>query len=220
MRSARFLLLTSLLWIAAPAGENKLPLEETSNELVDLSATALTTPEQIHQELGGDLGTGFIVVKVTLRPVSDKPVVISHDDFLLVDDNQGQRSRPFEPTQIAGSSSLIVTSKGARNGGLRGQSGGPIWGGLGGAGSRLPGGGGTAGNGTTDSSTAEAKVESASETHPNPILLALKTKVLPETSISEPVSGLLYFLLEGKVKSKDLRLSYKTPAGKLTLRFR
>jgi len=212
-------ILLLITWSTAVAADKKLPLEEASNELVDLSAVALVSPEQIHQELGGDLPSGFVVIRVTLRPVSDKPVAISHDDFLLVDDNHGERSRAFEPTQIAGGSSLIVSSTGARNGGLMGQSGGPIWGGLGGTGSRLPGSGGSAGNGTTDASTAEAKVEST-ESKSNPLLAALKEKILPEKEISEPLSGLLYFLIEGKVKSKDLRLTYKTPAGKLALRFR
>jgi hypothetical protein len=219
MRCVCTLLFGILLCTSLGAAEKKLPLEETSNQLVDLSAIALVTPEQIHQELGEDIGSGFIVVRVTLRPVSDQPVVISHDDFVLVDDRQGERSRPFEPSQIAGSSTLVVSSSGARNGGLAGQRGGPIWGGLGGTGSRLPGSGGSAGNTTTDTSTAESKVES-SEGKPNPLLAALKQKVLPEKNITEPLTGLLYFLIDGKVKSKDLQLTYKTPSGKLAIRFR
>jgi len=213
MRLLGIVLINAWFWTAI-AADKKLPLEETSNELVDLSAVALVSPDQIRQELGGDLPSGFVVVRVTLRPVSDKPVSISHDDFLLVDDNHGERSRPFEPTQIAGSSSLIVSSTGARTGGSPGQSSRPTWGGLG-----FPGGGGSVGNSSTDSSTAEAKLEST-ESKPNPLLTILKEKILPEKEISEPLSGLLYFMIEGKVKSKDLRLTYKTPAGKLALRFR
>jgi len=209
MRYLRVCVLTILFSPLSPAAEKKLPLEETSNELVDLSATALVSPEQIRQELGGDVVSGLIVVRVTLRPVSDKPVAISHDDFLLVDDNQGQRSQPFEPTQIAGGSSLNVSSNGARSGGQKGQNGRPSFG-LGGM---------TVGTGTTAPSAAETKVES-SEGKPDPMLAALKAKVLPEREITEPLSGLLYFLIEGKVKSKDLQLRYKTPAGKLALRFR
>jgi hypothetical protein len=219
MRYLNVLLLSAVFSIAPGAAEKKLPLEETSNQLVDLSATALVAPDQIRQELGAEIGSGFVVIRVTLRPVSDQPVVISHDDFVLVDDHQGERSRPFEPSQIAGSSTLIVSSTGARNGGVAGQRGGPIWGGLGGSGSRLPGSGGSAGNTSTDTSTNEVKVES-SDGKPNPLLAALKEKVLPEKSITEPVSGLLYFLIDGKVKSKDLQLTYKTPAGKLAIRFR
>jgi hypothetical protein len=199
------------------AGEKKLPLEQTSNELVDLSATALVDRDQIRQELGSGLGNGFIVVRVTLRPVSDKAVVISHDDFLLVDDHQGERSRPFEPSQIAGPSALVVSSTAGHGGGMAGQNTGPSFGGLGGMG-RRPGNGGGVGN-TAETAPLETKVEST-DGKASPVLAALKEKVLPEKSITDPVSGLLYFLIDGKVKSKDLRLTYKTPAGKLELRFR
>jgi len=213
------LLLAALFSLPIPAAEKKPPLEETSNQLVDLTATAFVTPEQIRQQLGADIGSGFLVVHVTLRPVSDQPVEISHDDFVLLDDRQGERSRPFEPSQIAGSSVLVVTPTGARTTGVGGQQAGPIWGGLGGTPSRLPGNGGSAGNTNTDTSTNESKIET-SEGKPNPLLAALKEKVLPEKSITEPTSGLLYFLIEGKVKSKDLQLTYKTPSGKLTVRLR
>ncbi len=209
MRYLPVFVLAGVFSTLAPAAEKKLPLEETSNELVDLSATALVSPEQVRQELGGDAISGLIVVRVTLRPVSDKPVVISHDDFLLVDDNQGERSQPFEPTQIAGGSSLIVSSNGAGGGGQKGQNGRPSFG-LGGL---------TVGTGTIAPPAADRKVES-SEDKPSPLLAALKAKVLPEKEITEPLSGLLYFLIDGKVKSKDLQLRYKTPAGKLALRFR
>jgi hypothetical protein len=219
MRYLYLLLLAALVGTVMRAADKKLPLEETSNQLVDLTATALVTPEQIRQQLGVDMESGFVVVRVTLRPVSDQPVEISHDDFLLVDDRQGDRSRPFEPSQIAGSSTLIVTPNGARTQSAATQGNGPIWGGLGGGPTRLPGNGGSGGNSSTDTSTNESKLET-SDGKPNPLLAALKEKVLPQTSITEPVSGFLYFLLEGKVKSKDLQLTYKTPAGKLTIRLR
>jgi hypothetical protein len=43
---------------------------------------------------------------------------------------------------------------------------------------------------------------------------------MPEKSTAEPVSGLLYFQLEGKHKPKDLELRYSGPAGRISLRFR
>jgi hypothetical protein len=43
--------------------------------------------------------------------------------------------------------------------------------------------------------------------------------MLQEKEISESVTGLLYFPLEGKVKPKDLELIYKGPAGKLLVNF-
>ena len=46
------------------------------------------------------------------------------------------------------------------------------------------------------------------------------SKASYQKEITEPVSGLLYFQLEGKVKPKDLELYFKTSAGRLGLRFR
>ena len=217
-----------ILWIGIfcaaglPGTEKKLPLERSSNELVEISATAVVEKDQIRQEVGSDLGGNIIIVRVQVRPVSDKPVNVSHDDFLLISGKDGQRSQPFEPSQIAGNSTLVVTSTGVRNGGMMGQGNGPIWGGIPGAGGtprRLPGNGGAMGN-TGDASSAESKVETREGDKPNPVLAVLKEKILPEKEITDALSGLLYFQIEGKVKTKDLELRYKTPGGQLALRFR
>ena len=53
----------------------------------------------------------------------------------------------------------------------------------------------------------------------NPLLAVLKKKALPQIETNEPVSGLLYFFLEGKHKLKDLELMYKSPSGRLILDF-
>jgi hypothetical protein len=209
----RFQVLSIALVFAtsSQAAEKKLPLEQTSNELVELTATAMTDKEQIKQEMGSDLGGDIVLVRVQLRPVSEKPVLINHDDFLLICTKDGQRSQPFEPSQIAGSSSLVVTQTGVRSGRTHSQAG------LGGI---IGIGGGAAGNGTTSPQT-DTKVEAKdSGEKDNPVLASLKQKVLPEKEITDPLSGLLYFQIEGKFKTKDLELRYKTPAGQLALRFR
>ena len=192
------------------AAEKKLPLEQTSNELVELSATAVIDKDQIRQEMGSDLGGDIVLVRVQLRPVSEKPVAISHDDFLLICTKDGQRSQPFEPSQIAGSASLVVTQTGVRSGRTHSQAG------LGGIGI----GGGGIGNATTSPQT-DTKVEAKdSGEKDNPALATLKQKLLPEKEITDPLSGYLYFQIEGKFKPKDLELRYKTPSGQLALRFR
>ena len=40
-----------------------------------------------------------------------------------------------------------------------------------------------------------------------------------QSKVTQPVSGLLYFTLDGKHKLKDLELMYKSPEGVLTLDF-
>jgi hypothetical protein len=201
----RFLAILSLL-APAQAADKKLPIEQTSNDLVDITATAILDKEQIRQELGSDFGGDIVLVRVTVRPVSDKPIKVSLDDFLLVSGKDGQRSEPYSPSQIAGSDALVVTR----------QEGGKKSTGLGVSLGGLMGGGG----GGTSGTTLETKVEKSDAGKPNPLLAVLKDKVLPEKEITESISGFLYFQVVGKIKPKDLELHYKGPAGRLALRFR
>jgi len=196
------------------AADKKLPIEETSNDLLAISVVAPLDKDQIKQELGADLGDDIVVIRVTVRPVSDKPVQLSLDDFLLVSGKDGQRSQPYAPGQIAGSDSLAVTPNGMRKGGLGNNPRRPSLG-LGGIGL---GGGGIGNSQTTP--TPDVKVEESRDEKENPLLAALNAKVLPERELTDPVSGLLFFQIVGKVKAKDLELHYKGPAGRMALRFR
>lgn len=207
------------------SADKKLPIEKTSNEFVEIAGT-LVDKDEIVKDFGSDLGGNIVVVRVTVRPLSDKPVKIDYDDFFLLDCDNGQRSAPYEASQIAGSSVLVVTPAGARRGGMLGDPGGPIWGGIPGTMGgprRMPGNGGGVGN-TAGETENDAKVESGSNNSnakPNPVLDALKAKILPQKEVTDPITGLLYFQIEGKkIKPKDLELHYKTPSGRIAMRFR
>ncbi len=189
------------------AAEKKLPIDETSNDLLDISVSAPLDKEQIKQELGSDLGADMIVIRLTARPVSDKPVQLSLDDFLLISGKDGQRSEPFAPGQLAGSDSLIVTQNGVRKG-------------LGDHRPTLDLGGFGIGSSPGNTPPPDLKVEESRAATANPLLAALNAKILPEKQITEPISGLLVFQIVGKVKTKDLELHYKGPAGPMALRFR
>lgn len=211
-----------LAMLIAPAEDKKLPIEETSNEVVAITAHVILDREEIKKELGSDFGGEIVLVRVKVRPVNDKPLQVSLDDFLLVSYKDGQRSEPYAPSQLAGDATLTVTQQGVRNGGLLGRGNGPIWGGVPGTGGRpqqMPGNGGGVGNGASTPS-GELKIENNTTDKTNPLLAVLKEKVLPEKEITDPEEGLLYFPAVGKVKPKDLELHYKGPAGKLSLRFR
>ncbi len=196
------------------AADKKLPIDETSNELLDISVSAPLDKDQIKQELGSDLGADIVVIRVTARPVSDKPVQLSLDDFLLVSGKDGQRSEPYAPGQLAGSDSLTVTPNGMSRSGLGNNPNRPSFG-IGGIGI----GGGGIGSGHA-AQTPNVKVQESRDEKENPLLAAITAKILPEKQITEPTSGLLFFQVVGKVKAKDLELHYKGPAGKMALRFR
>lgn len=48
----------------------------------------------------------------------------------------------------------------------------------------------------------------------------LDAKLFPDTETREPVEGLLYFLLDGKLKPKDLGLVYAGAGGRLIIDFK
>jgi hypothetical protein len=75
------------------------------------------------------------------------------------------------------------------------------------------------GGGSGESGETRTTINSGAKDKVDPILDVLKEKILPEKETDAPVSGLLYFPME-KQKLKDLELIYKTPDGKLTLRFK
>ncbi len=212
MRCAWAFLLALSFAAATQAVDKKLPIEQTSNDLVSIQATAITDRDQIQQELGSDLGPDMVVVKIRFRPVSDKPIQISLDDFLLVSEKGDyQHAQPFAPSQIAGSAALVITPQDGKS--SNGGHNRPSFGGFG-----L--GGIVGGGGSSVKAPADSKVEATKSDKENPLLAILTAKGLPEKETREEVSGLLYFQINGKVKPKDLELHYKGPAGQLALRFR
>ena len=48
----------------------------------------------------------------------------------------------------------------------------------------------------------------------------LEEKILPDKEIKTSIEGLLYFLMDGKTKFKDITLIYKGPAGRLVMDFK
>jgi hypothetical protein len=192
------------------AADKKLPIEETSNQLLDISVSQPLDKDEIRQELGGELGDDIIVIRLTARPVSDKPVELSLDNFLLISSKDGQRSEPFSPGQLAGADSLTVTPNGVRHGlGDHGPKATIGFGGFGGI-----------GTGSSTPPPTDVKVQESRDKQENPLLAAITAKILPEKQITDPVTGLLFFQIMGKVKAKDLELRYKGPAGPMALRFR
>jgi hypothetical protein len=195
----------------------------SEDETLVVEATAFPDKEGVVKALGQDPGMeGLVIVQVKVAPRGENNVRISLDDFTLISRKDGQRSQPLAPSQIAGRGALVVDS--GRSGGGIGVSNnnrGPMWGGMPGTGTRPRRVGGDGEGGTIKGGSEVAATVDAERTKgENPLLGLLKERVLPEKETNEPVTGLLYFFLEGKHKMKHLELMYKTPASnKLMLDF-
>ena len=201
---------------AACQGADKKPAEgRASDDGVEITARAFTDKDEIKKMLGSDFGGSIAVVEVRLIPKAGTKITVVRDDFVLRSDKDGQRSTPFAPSQIAGRSALVVSSGGG--GAMTGTQGnGPIWGGPMDRPRRL-GGDGTVFGGSEAATNSALQTAGKGE---DPLLAVLEEKVLAEKETGVPVGGLLYFFLEGKHKPKDIELSYRRPAGKLSLRFK
>ncbi len=206
----------ALAVVAACLGADKKPPEGTAlNSALEITAKLYTDKDDIKKLLGSDLDGYFTLVDVRMAPKTGSKLAVTRDDFVLRSDKDGQRALPFHPSQIAGSGVLVVST--TSGGSISADNGGTVWGPpLGGPPTRIGTGAPTIGN-----SPGGSQASSASEkTREDPVLAVLKEKVLAEKEIAEPLSGLLYFLLEGKHKPKDLELMYNGPAGRLSLRFK
>ncbi len=201
------------------AGDKNLSPGRTGNDNVGVEAKVFLTKEEVKSAVGSELDEGFIVVQITLTPRNGETVKINRDDFLLLSGRDGQKSQPYAPSQIAGAGALVVASRAGQGGGMMGQQRTVPWGGIGGRPMGMPSPGGSIGSTTANPTEASATTTDGDNKKPNPLLDTLKEKILPEKEITEPVSGQLYFLLEGKHKLKDLELFYKGPGGKLSLKF-
>jgi hypothetical protein len=218
------LFITAILFFcpAASSADNKKINSKAVNEVVELTAVVHSDRNAVKALLGVDPGYDLHVLEIVLRPRGDAAVNISRDNFTLISRKDGQKTQALHPSQIAGSSTLVVSSSAPGSGGgmLGNQRRGPIWGGVPGTGDRPRRVGGDDDGAIT--ATAPGKTEASiqnEEKDKNPVLAALKEKELGQGKVAESKSGLLYFMLEGKHKLKDLELIYKAPGGTLILDF-
>jgi hypothetical protein len=208
---------------AAALAQNKSLPNQAGNAKLSLRGTAITDRKEIAALLGVDLGPDWIVVKLWAGPETPNPLRLSIDDFTLISRKNGERSGAFAPSAIAGAAAMIVRPGPAQGGQ---QIGGPV--------SQMPPGlpvpplgggplprasaGGIGNSGTIEG--GEADIQMQRRRQEDPRLAALEAKAFPEIETKEPVEGLLYFNLSGKLKPKDLGLLYAGPAGRLAMDFK
>jgi len=209
----RLLILIAVLTLAPLSWASKKVISpETSagNEQVDIIATITLNEDEITQKLGADPGKGIVLLQVRVIPKTDKPVDVSPDDFILLAHDDGERSKPFEPSEIAGNGALVVNNASDGTKVKKTQSSF----GLGG----IVAGGGGASPGNSKPVTLSSKMDEKSKGNEK-LLEALRAKQLQEKESIQPVEGYLYFPLDGKHKLKNLAVLYRGQAGKLDLEF-
>ena len=163
---------------------------QAGNGNIDLSGTVFIDSKDIQQVLGITLDPGYIVVRIKVEPRMLQAIRISADDFTLVSRKDGERSDALAPSEIGGPANLILKSKTTHSG-----------------------------EGVSSTSVNVTPVETKPAPE-RPSIKILESKMLRDAETKEPVEGLLYFLLNGKNKPKDLGLLYKGPAGHLAMDFK
>lgn len=197
-----------VLW----AGPKKVISPETSagNDQIDVVATITLDEQEVAQKIGADPGKGVVLLEVRVIPKTDKPVQMSPDDFILLAHDDGERSKPFEPAELAGNGALVVSST---TQGTPKKTSSSI-----GLGGMIAGGGGGSSPGNSRPVTLSSKMDTKSQGNET-LLKALEAKQFPEKESTQPVEGYLYFPLDGKHKLKNLAVLYRGPAGRLNLEF-
>lgn len=220
------LLATAVLFAAllpAAAPKKLVGAGRGENQDVLLTVNLYADPASVKEAVGDDLGGHFIVIAVKFQSKYGKEILVDRDDFVLRTDKDGEKTKPFAPSQIAGRGALVVRQTAGPGGGFGAEQGGPIIGGIPGTGTgpmRMPGSSGSiGGGGSGDATSAEARVESGNREKDNPLLKVLQDKALPEKKTDGAVSGLLYFAME-KQKVKDLELTYGTRDERISIRFK
>lgn len=220
-----------VLAVAASAQSIPPPAGAAADKNLAIEAKLYLTREAAKQALGVDPGPNIVVVEVKVTPkTEDGKLYLDHDEFLLRSDRDGQRARPLMPAQIAGTSVMVIGSRGVTSGeavmggqrrvpygGIPGTPGDP----RGGPPPTLPHPGQSqVGSPTAGVSEATVSIEEKKAGQgQNELMDTLKEKILPEGEIDKPVSGLLYFSFEGKHRVRQLELIYRKAPPRIALRF-
>jgi hypothetical protein len=205
----------ALLLAAGPAfGAKKVvsPNTNASNEQVDIVASIVLDEDSVKQKIGADPGKGIVLLEVRVIPKTDQPVQVNPDDFILLAHDDGERSKPFAPEELAGQGAMVIShseEKVKKTGTSFGLGGMMVGGG---------GGGGNISPGNPVPKTTNTRMDDKNKGDAQ-LLQALKAKQLPTTEAKDEVSGYLYFPLDGKHKLKNLAVLYRGSAGKLNLEF-
>jgi hypothetical protein len=186
-------------------------ITNASNEQVDIVASIVLDEDSVKQKIGADPGKGIVLLEVKVIPKTDQAVQVSPDDFILLAHDDGERSKPFAPEELAGQGAMVIshTTEKVKKTGSSIGFGGVMMGG---------GGGGNTSPGNPIPKTTNTRMDEKNKGDAQ-LLQALKAKQFPTREAKDEVTGYLYFPLDGKHKLKNLAVLYRGPAGKLDLEF-
>ena len=186
--------LATIPLFAAPP-ERKPAEAHGSTDAVTVDATLMLEPSDMHEALGAELESGYVIVRVKVSSKGDT-LRVSPDDFTLLSRKNGDRADALAPAQIASKSALTVR-RDTRGREWAQQTNQPGFTGIAGIKREEPG-----------------KDDAA-------LLAALKGKILQDAETKDSAEGLLYFGLDAaKLKAKDLTLLYKGAGGRITIDFK
>jgi hypothetical protein len=206
------LLLAGCLVVAAPADKTVASATGENDDLV-LTVTLHLDPADIKQMVDTDLGGHFVLGEVKVEPKYGKEVTVSWDDFVLLDTDHNDRSKPFAANQIVGPA--VVIQRGPDEDTQKKPRSRPrLSGSLGGIGG---GGGQTADTARGDPSRVKVHEEDGDRN--SPLEKALAGRMIPQGKTTQPAAGLLFFALE-KPRMKDLQLTFGGKDNRIVLRFR
>src|SRR5271157_923278 len=176
------LLLPALLLTAA---KKTVSTASGDNDDLVLTVTLHIDPADIKEMVGSDLEGHYAIAETKVEPKYGKEVAIDRDDFLLRSRADNDHSKPFAASQVAGSTTMVITKAEAPKVKNR-----PTFG--------IGGMGGMSGttNGTKNDEYKDAKASVQNSDADNPLEKTLADKILPEKKTDQPVSGLLYFPIE------------------------
>ena len=207
MASRLFALFLLLALLLTGAAKKTIATAKGENEDLILTVTLHIDPADVKEVIGSDLDGHFIVAEVKVDPKYGKEILIDRDDFQMRSDKDGEKSKPFAASQIAGQGALVLSEEGGET---KAKKRGWSMGGIG-----MGAGSGSGGEGSTGATKATMK----NEDQENTLKKVLDAKSLPEKKTSQPVAGLLYFPME-KQKMKDLELTYGGKENRISLRFK
>jgi hypothetical protein len=195
--------------LAAPADKTVASATGENDDLV-VTVTLHLDPADIQQMVGSDLGGHFVVAEVKVAPKYGKDITVSRDDFVLMDTDHNDRSKPFAANQVAGPSLVIQrgpdddTQKKSKS---KPRISGPVF--------TSPG----VEIKPDLGDPSKVKVHEDAAPKDTPLEKSLAARMLPEGKTGQPAEGLLFFALE-KPRMKNLQLTYGGKDNRITLRFR